>query len=56
VKCSEGLNTRVSYIIKRYIDHTKYAAYMTFSFIIFFHVLLVQFFIIVYKFLFFMLL
>jgi hypothetical protein len=48
VKWSEVLSNRMSIIIRAFIDNMKFTAYMAVSFTIFFHFLLVPFFIFFY--------
>ena len=43
-KCSQSLGNKVSNIIRRYIDHMKFAAFMAVSFITFLQVPLLLFF------------
>ena len=47
VKCGESLRNKVFIIIRTYIDHMRFTAYMAVLFITFFHILLVLFCVIV---------
>jgi len=43
VKWTEGFGDKVSINIRRYVDHMKFAAYMSVSFTAFLHMFLVLF-------------